>query len=123
MGRTIIETFDTSNYEWVNIEALNGGKKFASIKQLIYQVMKDGNISYYGRIALDNNGSNDFDKEVVNTSSRDVLDLDFDIVVNYKDKNLRPLQVKKLKGVQISGSENSQGYTVYNILFLGTTTN
>ncbi len=124
MGASILETFDTSKYEWVNIEAFNAGKRFANIKLLLYQVTKDGNIDYRGKIALDNNGSDDFDKEAINSGCTDVLDLDFEIVVHYKDKNARPaMQVKRLQGVQVSDSKNSQGFTIYNILFLGTASN
>jgi len=120
MSRRTIEEFDSEKCSWVSIEAYNDNRRIARIKKLNYLVLQDGNISYRGIIVLDAAGQSDMEKYVEFSGGRDFLDIEFDIVVSYKDGQHIRLQTRRLKKVQIDSPLNSN---TFSILFVSINSN
>lgn len=120
MAGRIIEQFDTANCEWSSIEAVNSdGKKITEIRQVAYHIIGNGNKYPYAVIAIDRNANNKMLEEVKQSEGEDLLDLEFNVKIAYKDKVVPRLQHKILKGVQISEQlQDQNGYMIYRCLFL-----
>ena len=116
-----MDFFDSKECEWVDMEIWFSGARLTKIRGLKYKAAKDkellyaegdepisiqsGNRSYDGEIKVLKGAIDDMNRASISAGGRDILDLEFDIVVNYKPRLNRALQSDTLIAVQIKEFE------------------
>lgn len=113
--------FDSKECEWADMSVLFAGAPLVKVRGLKYKASKakqhlhgagdepisiqSGNRTYEGQIKVLKGALDDMNQAAVEAGGKDVLDMQFDIVVTYKAAPGRPLQTDILTGVQIKDFE------------------
>ena len=113
--------FDTKECEWADMQVLIAGfriAKFTAIrykysknKEAIYgegdeaQGIQSGNRAGEGEIKVYKGALDDMNRAAKAAGGLDALDLEFDIIVTYRAKGARKLQIDTLTGVQFKDFE------------------
>ncbi len=113
--------FDSKECEWADMSVIFAGATLTKIRGVRYKAAKDkqllhgagdqpisiqgGNRTYEGQIKVLKGAIDDMNTAAQAAGGRDILDLQFDIVVTYKPSGARPLQTDVLKSVEIKDFE------------------
>lgn len=116
-----MDFFDSKECEWVDMDIMFAGAHLTKIRGLRYKAIKDkellyaegdepisiqsGNRSYEGEIKVLKGAIDDMNKAAIAAGGRDILDLEFDIIVNYKPRLNRALQQDILVAAQVKEFE------------------
>jgi hypothetical protein len=112
-----MEFFDSAECEWADMAVYVAGAQLTKIRGLKYRSSKkkellyaqgdapisiqSGNRSYEGEIKVLKGAIDDMNRAAVNAGAKDILDLEFDIVVVYAAKAMRALQTDVLVRCQV----------------------
>jgi hypothetical protein len=112
-----MEFFDNTECEWSDMMVVLGGAPLTKIRGLKYKSSKakellyaqgdapisiqSGNRSYEGEIKILKGALEDMNTAALAAKGKDILDLEFDIVVTYIKKGIRPLQTDILVRCQV----------------------
>ncbi|HXS38335.1 MAG TPA: hypothetical protein VN721_16655 [Flavipsychrobacter sp.] len=113
-----IQVFNSQECEWSDMAITLAGAPLGKIRSVQYTVEQDkahlygagdepisiqsGNRKYTGTIKVLKGAFDDINAAAIEAAGRDLLDLEFDIVVVYKAKGNRPLQTDTLVRCQVS---------------------
>lgn len=116
-----ITFFDSKECEWADMSVIFAGSPLTKIRGIKYKAAKDkqllhsagnepisvqgGNRTYEGQIKVLKGALDDMNRAAVAAGGTDILDMQFDIVVTYKQRGTRQLQTDTLKGVEIKDYE------------------
>lgn len=112
-----MDFFDSAECEWADMSVFFAGAQLTKIRGLKYKSSKNkellyaqgdapisiqsGNRSYEGEIKVLKGAIDDMNKAAVTVGGKDILDLEFDIVVVYAAKGTRALQTDVLVRCQL----------------------
>ena len=116
-----IAFFDSKECEWADMDVLVAGSRITKIRGISYKASKDksllhaandtpisiqsGNRTYEGQIKVLKGALDAMNRAAIAAGGSDILDMEFDIVITYKAKGARALQVDTLVSVQIKDFE------------------
>lgn len=116
-----IPFFDSKDCEWADMTVMLAGSPITKIRGLKYKAAKEkqllhaagdepisiqhGNRTYEGQIKVLKVAIDDMNKAAQLAGGDDVLDMQFDIVVTYKPKGARQLQIDTLVSVEVKEFE------------------
>lgn len=116
-----IPFFDSKDCEWADMTVMLAGSPITKIRGLKYKAAKEkqllhaagdepisiqhGNRTYEGQIKVLKGAIDDMNKAAQLAGGDDVLDMQFDIVVTYKAKGARQLQIDTLVSVEVKEFE------------------
>jgi hypothetical protein len=109
--------FDSKECEWADMLIIFAGLPLTKIRGIEYKALKDksslhsagdepigiqnGIRTYEGSIKVLNGALDDMNRASVAAGGADILDMQFDIEITYKQSGTRHLQTDILKGVEI----------------------
>jgi hypothetical protein len=112
-----MDFFDSAECEWADMSVFFAGAQLTKIRGLKYRSAKkkellyaqgdapisiqSGNRSYEGEIKVLKGAIDDMNRAAVNAGAKDILDLEFDIVVVYAARGTRALQTDVLVRCQV----------------------
>lgn len=118
-----IPFFDTKECEWSDVKVQIAGANVTKLRGISYKATKDkellystgdspvsvqsGNRAYEGQIKLLKGALDDLNRAAIAAGGEDVLDLAFDIVITYRQKGSRAMQIDTLIGVQVKEFEKA----------------
>ena len=113
--------FNSKECEWVDLLVIFAGSRLIKLRGLKYKASKDkqllhaagdepisiqsGNREYEGELKVLKGALDDMNRAAIAAGGEDILDIAFDIVVTYKAKGSRILQVDTLVNVEIKDFE------------------
>ena len=116
-----IAFFDSKECEWADMSVIFAGTPLTKVRSLKYKATKDkqllhaagdepigiqsGNRSYEGTIKVLKGALDDMNRAAIAVGGRDILDMQFDIVITYKPQGARLLQTDVLRNVEIKEFE------------------
>jgi len=119
-----MDFFNSKECEWADMEVLLAGAVVTKIRGIKYKATKDkealyaegdqpiaiqsGNRGYEGSIKILKGCLDDLHATALSAGVQDVLDIEFDVIVTYKQKSNRNLKQDLLVGVQVK--EFEQGW-------------
>jgi hypothetical protein len=112
-----ITFFDSKECEWADMSVLFAGATLTKITGITYKALKakqllhgagdepisiqSGNRTYEGSIKVLKGALDDMNRAALASGGRDILDMQFDIVITYKPKDARLLQTDVLRSVEV----------------------
>jgi len=115
--------FNTKDYEWSDVRVFLAGSRVVKLTGIKYKVTRDmellyaegdhplavqrGNKGYAGELRILCGALNDLNRAAIVAGAEDITDLDFEIVVEYKLKGSRPIQIDTLVNVAVQEFEKS----------------
>ena len=116
-----ISFFDSKDCEWADMTVMFAGAPLTKIRGVKYKAAKEkqllhgagdepisiqsGNRTYEGQIKVLKGAIDDMNRAAVAAGGEDILDMQFDIVITYKPKGTRVLQIDTLVKVEVKDFE------------------
>ncbi len=115
--------FNTKDYEWSDIRVFVAGSRLVKLRGIKYKVTKEkellyaegshplavqsGNKGYTGELKILCGALNDLNRAAIAAGGEDLTDMEFEVVVEYKSKGSRLIQIDTLVSVSIQEFEKS----------------